>query len=163
MRRMWFLVIMPIAALMLVSAAVAQQPDATETPAAPSPSPPPTIDFGLSLPTPQPQATQGRPTIGSLLPLSLSGVGATPIERNVAIRQGPGLTYPRIGVLRAGKSIDVVGTNGYDQSRDCLGVEFKTTLDMWLQVQLNEQRGWIARCTVIVSGDTSKLLVQPPP
>jgi hypothetical protein len=160
---MGLLLIAPIVALMLVSAAVAQQPDATEAPVAPSATPPPTIDFGLSLPTPRPQATQGRPTIGSLLPISLSGVLASPIERNVAIRQGPGLTYPRIGVLRAGKSIDVTGTNGYDQSRDCLGVEFKTTLDMWLQVQFNEQRGWIARCTVNVTGDTSKLLVQSPP
>jgi hypothetical protein len=163
MRPLPLILIAPIAALLFASAAIAQQPDATQIPAAPSPEP--TIDFGISLPTAVPAQSQ-KPisveSVGALLPISLSGVGATPIERNVAIRQGPGLEYPRVGALRFGKSIDVVGTNGYDQTRTCLGVEFKTTLDMWLQVQVNEQRGWIARCTVIVTGDTTQLLDQSP-
>jgi hypothetical protein len=163
MRILPLILIAPIVALLFASAAVAQQtPATTETPAAPSPEP--TIDFGISLPpTAAPRAAPiTAASVSALLPISLSGVGATPIDRNVAIRQGPGLQYPRIGVLRSGKSIDVVGTNGYDQTRACLGVEFRTTLDMWLQVQVNEQRGWIARCTVIVTGDTRQLLDQSP-
>ncbi len=161
MRILPLILIAPMMALVFASAAIAQQPDATQTPIAPSPQP--TLDFGISLPpTAAPQAAPiTAASVGALLPISLSGVGATPIERNVSIRQGPGLEYPRIGVLRSGKSIDVVGTNGYDQLRDCVG-DFSKTLDMWLQVQVNERRGWIARCTVIVSGDTSHLLDQSP-
>ncbi len=162
MRILLLLLIAPLLALTFVSAAIAQQPTTAQTPVVPSPEP--TIDFGVSLPpTAAPQAAPiTAASVGALLPISLSGVGATPIDRNVSIRQGPGLQYPRIGVLRSGKSIDVVGTNGYDQLRDCIGT-FSDTLDMWLQVQFNEQRGWIARCTVTVTGDTSHLLVQPAP
>ena len=145
--------------LILATAALAQQPAQTETP---QPTAEPTINFGVSTPTPIPHGIPPAPKIGSLLPRFLSGVGATPLNGNVSIRLGPGLTYPRVGVLRVGKSIDVVGTNGYDQSRSCL-VDFRATLDMWIQVQFDERRGWISRCAVDVTGDMSQLLVQPPP
>ncbi len=90
------------------------------------------------------------------LPASLSGVGATPISRNVNIRSGPGVDYTVLRRLVVGDSLDVVGTNGFDIERSCVG-DFDATLDMWLQVQFAEQRGWIAYCTVTVTGDLSRL------
>jgi hypothetical protein len=96
------------------------------------------------------------------LPIYLSGVGATPLQRDVNIRFGPGVEYRIIGALRLGKSIDVVGYNGYDLGRTC-DTDFSTTLDMWIAVQFNERRGWIARCAVVVTGDMSRMLVQPAP
>lgn len=125
----------------------------------PTPTPAPTLTLEA------PDLTDGtqEPLRNFDLPLYLSGVGATPISDNVNIRSGPGTEYRIIGVLRAGRSIDVVGHNGYDLSRSCVGVDFEDTLDMWITVQFNEQRGWIARCTVTITGDMSRLLVHPAP
>lgn len=93
------------------------------------------------------------------LAASLSGVGATPLSRNVNIRSGPGTDYRVIRRLVVGESLDVVGTNGFDTDRTCAG-DFAATLDMWVQVQFAEERGWIARCTVQITGDMSRLLDQ---
>lgn len=93
------------------------------------------------------------------LPQFLSGVGATPLTRNVNVRSGPGLTYPVIRRLAVNQSLDVVGTNGFDTERTCVG-NFNATLDMWVQVQFGEARGWVARCTVTITGDISRLLDQ---
>jgi uncharacterized protein YgiM (DUF1202 family) len=96
------------------------------------------------------------------LPVFLSGVGASPISRNVNIRSGPGTDYPILRRLVVGDSLDVVGTNGFDVTRSCVG-DFNATLDMWVQVQFAEQRGWVARCTVNITGDMSRLLDQTAP
>lgn len=95
------------------------------------------------------------------LPSTLSGVGATPLSRNVNIRVEPSADAAIMGRLLVGHSLDVVGTNGYNLERTCAG-PFEATLDMWVQVQVQEERGWIARCTVHITGDGfSRLLVQP--
>jgi hypothetical protein len=126
----------------------------------PAPSPTPTVTLEA------PSLNSGSATPELLanfdLPIYLSGVGATPLTSNVNIRSGPGLDYPIIGRLRQTHSIDVVGYNGYDLGRSCEG-DFSATLDMWITVQWNEQRGWIARCTVQITGDMSRLLVHPAP
>ena len=96
------------------------------------------------------------------LPAFLSGVGATPLSRNVNIRSGPGTAFPVLNRLVVGDSLDVVGTNGFDTERSCLG-DFAATLDMWIQVQFAEERGWIARCTVSITGDISRLPDQTAP
>ena len=93
------------------------------------------------------------------LPAFLSGVGATPLSRNVNIRSGPGIEFPVLRRLVVGDSLDVVGTNGFDAERTCVG-DFAATLDMWVQVQFAEERGWIARCTVDITGDLSRLADQ---
>ncbi len=93
---------------------------------------------------------------------SLSGVGGTPLEQNVRIRLEPSLEARQIGILRFGKFIDIVGTNGFDTDRDCNG-DFEDTLDMWVQVVFREQRGWIARCTLTIYGDLSRLPIEAPP
>lgn len=114
------------------------------------------------LPTPLPTAAPSATTGDSLPRGTLSGVGATPIRMNANIRSGPGLAYRTIGRLEMGKTLDVVGHNGYDMDRSC-AEPFMTTLDMWIQVLYRGRRGWIARCTVVVSGDVSRLLEQPAP
>ena len=93
------------------------------------------------------------------LPAFLSGVGAAPLSRNVNIRSGPGIEFPVLRRLVVGDSLDVVGTNGFDAERTCVG-DFAATLDMWVQVQFAEERGWIARCTVDITGDLSRLADQ---
>lgn len=96
------------------------------------------------------------------LPVFLSGVGASPLSRNVNIRSGPGVDYAILRRLAVGNSLDVVGTNGFDVTRSCVG-DFNATLDMWVQVQFAEQRGWVARCTVNITGDLSRLPDQTAP
>ena len=130
-------------------------------------------DDPIPAPSPTPTVTLQAPTLGNGtatpellrnfdLPIYLSGVGASPVSSNVHIRRGPGLDYPITGILRQGQSIDVVGYNGYDLARSCVG-EFEATLDMWITVQRNDERGWIARCTVEIIGDMSRLLVHEAP
>ena len=93
---------------------------------------------------------------------SLSGVGGTPLERNVRIRSAPSLDARQIGILRFGKFIDIVGTNGFDTERTC-GADFEADLDMWVQVVFREQRGWVARCTLTIYGDMGPLPVEATP
>lgn len=145
-----FAVLLLIAVFILVLPVAAQNPTVT---------PVPTVLFENVLPTTAPVLIV--PT-GTGPVQSLSGVGATPVSRNVNIRNGPGTDYSIISVLRAGRSIDVVGTNGFDQTRSCAG-DFNATLDMWIVVQFRGQRGWVARCAVVVTGDMSRLLVHPAP
>ena len=128
------LVLLLVCALVLASAASAQTLPLAEPPVPPIPG----------------------------LPASLSGVGATPLTRNVNIRSGPGLEYRVVRRLVVGNSLDVVGTNGFDNERSCAG-DFAATLDMWVQLQFAEERGWVARCAVAITGDLSRLLDQSAP
>jgi hypothetical protein len=93
---------------------------------------------------------------------SLSGVGGTPLLRNVRIRQQPSLDSRQVGILRFGRFIDIVGTNGFDPERDCSS-DFEADLDMWVQVVFREQRGWVARCTLTIYGDLRPLPVEATP
>lgn len=92
----------------------------------------------------------------------LTGVGVTAGTQNVNIRSGPGVFYPVIGRLLAGRALDVTGYNGYDLGRRC-GPVFEDDLDMWVEVRFGEQIGWVARCTVTVEGDMTRLLVKAAP
>jgi hypothetical protein len=92
----------------------------------------------------------------------LTGVGAYAETVNVNVRGGPGVYYPIIGLLLQGRSLDVTGYNGYDLGRNC-GPVFELDLDMWVQVRFNDVSGWVARCTVTIRGDMSKMLVEPAP
>lgn len=109
----------------------------------------PTSSFLVTLAPVDPRLTIS----GTATPIpSLSGVSVSPLIRDVSIRQGPGLEYDRIGVLRYTTSLDVTGYNGYDLGRTCDG-EFEKTLDMWIEVRFAERYGWVARCTVRITGD----------
>lgn len=93
---------------------------------------------------------------------SLSGVGGTPILSNVRIRVEPNLEARQMGILRFGKFIDIVGTNGFDPERGC-SATFEDDLDMWVQVVFREQRGWVARCTLTIYGDMRPLPIEATP
>lgn len=93
---------------------------------------------------------------------SLSGVGGTPLVRDVRIRREPSVDARAIGTLRFGRFIDIVGTNGFDPERPC-GEDFEADLDMWVQVVFREQRGWVARCTLTIYGDLSRLPIEATP
>jgi uncharacterized protein YraI len=97
----------------------------------------PTIDFG------------GGPT--ATAPPSLTGVNGY-ASVNTAIRSGPGLEYRRIGFLPGGASIDIVGYNGYALDRPC-SPDFTADLDMWVQVAYRDTTGWMARCTLRITGE----------
>lgn len=93
---------------------------------------------------------------------SLSGVGGTPVLSNVRIRLEPSLEARQMGILRFGKFIDIVGTNGFDPERSC-SANFEDDLDMWVQVVFREQRGWVARCTLTIYGDMRPLPIEATP
>jgi hypothetical protein len=142
--RLRFLQLSPIVILLFVftlfTSTLAQDGVATPTPR-------PTSEFDFNLP-PTPNI-YGSPT-----PLpSLSGVGGTAVNGAVSIRSGPGLEYPRIGALAAGRSIDIIGYNGYDLSRSC-SPDFEADLDMWVMVRFRGDRtGWMARCALQIRGE----------
>jgi hypothetical protein len=143
------LVVVAALALIITSASAIAQ----ETPAAPT----------ANATLPSPLSTAQPPS--SITPQdlqSLSGVGGTPLHSNVRIRVEPGLDARQMGILRYGRFIDIVGTNGFDTTRSC-DVNFESTLDMWVQVVYREQRGWIARCTLRVYGDMSRLPIEATP
>ena len=102
--------------------------------------------FGLATPTP----------METPIPISLTGVGGRADRGPVAIRSGPGLEYPRIGRLGTGRLIDIVGWNGWERGRDCTP-DFQNDLDMWVQVQVGETRGWVARCVLTITGRLTDL------
>jgi hypothetical protein len=107
-------------------------------------------------------ADLGLPTETGI-PIALSGIWGVAGEQPIAIRSGPGLNFPRIGVLRPGRSIDITGTNGFDTDRAC-DEPFQNTLDMWVEVRFGERVGWMARCTMTIRGDDlAKLPVEAPP
>lgn len=131
--------------LTLISTIAAQ--DGTADPAAtPVPTQRPTSEFSFNLaPTMAPFTTPtGMP--------SISGTGGTAVNSAVSIRSGPGLEYPRIGALAQGRSIDIVGYNGYDLSRSC-SPNFEADLDMWVMVRWRERTGWMARCALEIRGE----------
>jgi hypothetical protein len=130
----------------LFTGASAQDAAPTATPGTVEPTQRPTSEFDFNLaPTPN---LFGEPT-----PLpSFSGVGGTAVNGAVAIRSGPGLEYPRIGRLAAGRSIDIIGYNGYDLNRAC-SPDFEADLDMWVLVRFRERTGWMARCALEVRGE----------
>ena len=87
---------------------------------------------------------------------SLTGVNGHAVNANVSIRSGPGLGYPRISFLRKDGWIDIVGWNGWKDGREC-SATFNDDLDMWVQVQVGERRGWVARCVLDIKGNISNL------
>ncbi len=128
-------------ALLLVFAPLTVAQDA-------QPTATPLFGDSFGLPTPTPLETP--------IPISLTGVNGRADRGAVAIRSGPGLQFPRIGRVSAGKSIDIVGWNGWERDRDCT-VNFEDDLDMWVQVQFGETRGWIARCVLTITGRLTDL------
>lgn len=93
---------------------------------------------------------------------SLSGVGGTPLLSSVRIRAEPSTSARQIGIVRFGRFVDIVGTNGFDTDRSCTP-DFAADLDMWVQVVFREQRGWVARCTLTIYGDLSRLPIEAEP
>ena len=118
-------------------------------------TPQPTSEFDLNL-APTFGAPQSAPTVDPQMLPSVSGVGGQAFNASVIIRSGPGLMYRPISYLKKDGWIDIVGWNGWEDGRTCMG-DFKDTLDMWVQVQFGERRGWIARCVLDIRGQLTKL------
>jgi len=121
--------------------------------------PAPTVDpFAFVTPVP---VVFGTPTA----PPALSGVAGYAERGAVAIRSGPGLEYRRIGGLAGGRSIDIIGYNGYNLNRRC-GPNFAADLDMWVLVRFRGGLGWMARCALTIRGEQNMaqfLNNAPPP
>ena len=130
-------------ALMLTTSVTAQDTATQE----------PTSEFSLNLP---PTIASPTETLDPGMIPSLTGVGGQAVTASVIIRSGPGLVYPQIGSLRQSNWINIVGWNGWTAGRIC-SPTFKNDLDMWVQVQSGEQRGWIARCVLQIRGQISNL------
>jgi hypothetical protein len=137
--------------LLMFSMAVAQD--------SPAPLPTATSPFDLNAP----------PTIAPLTtataPPSLTGVNGYAVKGPVSIRSGPGLGYPIIGVLGIGRSIDIIGYNGYDLNRPCTA-NFAGDLDMWVLVTWRGGEAWMARCALRITGARNMpflLRSDPPP
>ena len=91
--------------------------------------------------------------------LDPSLVFVTPLQNSVVnVRRGPGIGNRVRGVLRTGRYLEAIGTNGFDVDRTCSDT-LSNDLDMWIQVSFNEGEAWVARCVVEVSGDVSTLPV----
>ncbi len=132
--------------IMAMSSTVAAQGSAT---------PEPTSEFNLILPpTIGPQYAE--PTLNPQMLPSLTGVNGQAANASVNIRSGPGLKYPPIGALKQDGWIDIIGWNGWEEGRLCSS-EFKHDLDMWVQVQVGERKGWVARCVLDIRGSITDL------
>ncbi|MEO8395399.1 MAG: hypothetical protein ABI700_20565 [Chloroflexota bacterium] len=116
-------------------------------------TPAPTSEFDLNL---QPTVAFATATFDPNSLSSLTGVNGHAVNASVTIRSGPGIGYARISYLRKDGWIDIVGWNGWKDGRDCSSV-FNDDLDMWVQVQFGERRGWIARCVLTIIGPIDKL------
>jgi uncharacterized protein YgiM (DUF1202 family) len=127
----------------------------TTTVAAQGTQPEPTSEFNLNLP---PTAAAPTETLNPQMLDSLTGVNGQAANADVNIRSGPGLSYRAIGGLRQGRWIDIVGWNGWEEGRVCSSA-FEADLDMWVQVQFGERRGWIARCVLDIRGRLTDLPV----
>ena len=138
--------LMLLFALTLFTAASAQDAALTATPGTTEPTQRPTSAFDFNLPPTPDLFGEGTP-----LP-SFSGVGGTAVNGAVAVRSGPGLEYRRIGALAAGRSIDIIGYNGYDLNRTC-SPNFEADLDMWVMVRYRDRIGWMARCALEIRGE----------
>ena len=97
-----------------------------------------------------------RQTLNPQMLPSLTGVNGQAANASVNIRSGPGTHYPPIGSLAQDGWIDIVGWNGWEEGRICSS-EFKHDLDMWVQVQVGERRGWVARCVLDIRGNITDL------
>jgi uncharacterized protein YraI len=122
-----------------------------------------TAQDATPIPTREPFSLQidATPTVfGAAAPtqllISLTGVSGMAERAPVAIRSGPGLNYPRISRLAQGRSIDITGWNGWQDERICTP-DFANDLDMWVEVQFGERRGWIARCVLTIRGNVTGL------
>ena len=133
------LILLTLFALALTATVAAQ--DVTGTPQ-------PTSEFSFNL---EPTFQAVIPTFDPQMLPSLTGVGATPLNANVSIRNGPGLEYKRISFLAVDNWIDIVGWNGWDEGREC-SAQFERDLDMWVQVPVGSGYGWIARCVLDIRG-----------
>ncbi len=127
----------------------------TTTVAAQGTQPQPTSEFSLNLPPTIGAATE---TLNPQMLDSLTGVNGQAVNSSVHIRSGPGTSYRSIGSLRQGRWIDIIGWNGWKEGRECSSV-FEADLDMWVQVQFGERRGWIARCVLDIRGQLTDLPV----
>lgn len=127
----------------------------TTTVTAQDTQPQPTSEFSLNLPP-----TIGAPTetLNPQMLDSLTGVNGQAVNAPVVIRSGPGKGYSPIGSLRQGRWIDILGWNGWEEGRIC-SATFEADLDMWVQVQFGERRGWIARCVLDIRGRLTDLPV----
>jgi hypothetical protein len=104
------------------------------------------------------------PVVTGTAPPSLSGVNGYAERAPVAIRSGPGMQFPRIGFLPRGRSIDIIGYNGYALDRPC-GPDFLADLDMWVAVSSGGRIGWMARCALRITNEwtLSRMLLNAPP
>lgn len=127
----------------------------TTTVAAQGTQPQPTSEFSLNL---APTAASPTETLNPQMLNTLTGVNGQAATAAVNIRSGPGLGYRSIGALRQGRWIDIVGWNGWEDGRECSSV-FEADLDMWVQVQVGDRRGWIARCVLDIRGSLTDLPV----
>ena len=73
------------------------------------------------------------------------------------VRSGPGLEFAVRGVAFPGAEYAVSARNNFSTGRFC--VSGLAGLDMWLRVEYNGFEGWIARCTVQISGSVDALPV----
>jgi hypothetical protein len=137
-----FIVLLLLA--MMTTAVTAQDGAATEEP---------TSEFDLNF---QPTFAFATATFDPNSLISLTGVNGHAVNASVIIRSGPGIGYARIGSLRKDGWIDIIGWNGWKDGRDCSAV-FSDDLDMWVQVQFGERRGWVARCILTITGKITNL------
>lgn len=138
--------------LVLTTSVTAQGETGDATPGDATAQPTSEFDFSLA-PT---FAFESNATVDPNQIPSLTGVGGHAVNASVIIRSGPGLDYRQISYLKQDGWIDIVGWNGWDEGRDC-STDFKSDLDMWVQVQFGERRGWIARCVLDIRGQLTKL------
>jgi uncharacterized protein YgiM (DUF1202 family) len=127
----------------------------TTTVAAQGTQPQPTSEFSLNL---APTSAAPTETLNPQMLDSLTGVNGQAVNSDVHIRSGPGKGYRSIGSVRQGRWIDIVGWNGWEEGRICSSV-FEADLDMWVQVQFGERRGWVARCVLDIRGRLTDLPV----
>lgn len=132
-----------VVAIMLLAAGLIAAQDTTPTVAPPTATSP--FDFNL------PPTLTPLPT-GTGIPISLTGVNGYAERDAVVIRNGPGLGFRRISTLPLGQSVDIIGYNGYRLDRPCTA-NFTADLDMWVLVRFGERTGWIARCTLRITGE----------
>jgi len=132
--------------MLALASGVTAQDSGTITPA-------PTSEFDLNLPATVAFATA---TLDPGQIPSLTGVGGQAAHASVVIRSGPGLSYAQIGYLPEGDWIDIVGWSGWTPGRICSST-FANDLDMWVQVQAGNRRGWIARCVLTIRGRITDL------
>jgi hypothetical protein len=104
------------------------------------------------------------PVVTSTAPPSLTGVNGYAERAPVSIRSGPGLNFPRVGFLRQGQSINIIGYNGYALNRLC-SAYFQSDLDMWVAVSFRGGTAWMARCALTITneGALARMLLNAPP